>query len=166
MPERLDSEAEKARIAGENDSLWRSYFVRQAKITSDSDLILRETASRFLSEIAPLDKQARSIIQEIRAKNPQPLDWKADGTPTDKLPLPVELSNLQNQKDEIVLRNRDSFRSAIGEDEFAKFSEFLVTEFSKGFVRHEINPDEQIPQPEGEDNGFKPFESNENGGNQ
>jgi hypothetical protein len=31
LPERLDSEAEKARLAGEDDSLWSNYFVRHER---------------------------------------------------------------------------------------------------------------------------------------
>lgn len=163
LPERLDSEAEKAKLAGQDESLWTNYFIRQAKLSTGSSQTLRETAARYFVEVAPLDEQAGSIVRDMRAKNPQPQPppFSADTI------LPTELTALQNQKDEVVLRNRDSFRTAIGEEEFAKFSEFLLTEFAKGFVRRERRSDEPFTTPRSsENNGFAPTERAKTRGNQ
>ena len=131
-----------------------------------SNQILKNTATQYFTEVEPLDEQAKAIIQEIRAKNPQPPVLGADGRILQILAPPPELAALQNQKNEIVLSQRDNFRALIGEEEFAKFSEFLTTQFAKGFIRHYLRPGEQSIRPDGENNGFTPSQRTKKGGNQ
>lgn len=156
FPERLESAAQASREKGEDDSLWTHYFVRQAELTASGNQILAEVASRYLGDIAPLDEQARSIVMNIRARN------RGHSTPTEP---PAELLELQRQKEVTVLRSRDEFRSAVGEEGYAKFSRFLVTEFAKGFIRQDPKSNPEV-QPYGEMNDFTGFPSVLNGGNQ
>lgn len=163
LPQRLDAAAEKARGVGEDDSLWSHYFVRQARISPVSSQLLRETSARFSDEVAPIDQQATLVVRQLREKNPQPSS-NPDVSIPEVSAIPDELKSLQNQKDEITLRHRDSFRGAIGEEEFAKFSEFLTNEFAKGFVRHEIKSGERTPHSVPANNGFEPFGGTNKGG--
>ncbi len=165
LPKRLDTEADRARAVGEDDSLWTKYFVRQSKISAASNQILRETAEHYFLEIAPIDEQAISIIRELREKNPQPPALSPYGSFL-KEPVPASLSILQIQKNEAVLRNRDLFRTAIGEQEYAKFSNFIETEFSKGFIPNESLSKEPSLRTEDETEGFTPFGTTETGGKQ
>lgn len=163
LPERLEQQAELARLAGEDDSLWTDYFVRQAKLSATSSQMLREIAALYLADIIPIDERARSITQDIRAKDPQSPALQHDGSVAQRL-VPTSLVDLQREKDAVSLRYRDRFRGAVGEEEFARFSEFLETEFKKGFVRKDEKGNDVPQHSDGANNGFKRFEANNAGG--
>lgn len=162
LPPRLDAQAEKARSAGDDASLWSDYFVRQAKISPVSSHVLREASARFVEQVAPIDQQADLIILQIREKNPWP-PLNPDSSIPVGAAVPHELKPLQAQRDAVALRLRDSFRESIGEKEFAKFSEF-INEFAKGFVRYELRPEERTGQSVFTNNDFEPFEGPHKGG--
>ena len=67
LPSRLDHKAEQARSAGENDSLWTNYFVRQAKISASSANTLRQSANSYTAEVSPVSERAKVLIQNARA---------------------------------------------------------------------------------------------------
>lgn len=127
LPQRLDRAAGKLSAQGKDAAIWNNYLTRQAKLSVQNELILKATAARYFAEIAPIDQKAREITQQTRAKYP---DGKIE---KDNFPLPpVELGVLQKQKDDITLLYRDSFRTAVGEESFNQFNDFLTQEFSKG----------------------------------
>ena len=141
LPQRIDREAAKLNQEGKDDSIWTGYITRQAKLSVENETVFRITAANFYEEVAPIDREANNLIKEIRTKFP---DGKADPK---NLPLPpAELGELQKKKNEVVLRYRDSFKAAVGDQPFAEFKGFLDNEFSRG-----INPI-SVPTPAMKDN--------------
>lgn len=101
-----------------------------------------------------MSERAKVLIQNARAAK------SASNTP------PAELKALQAQRSEIVLRHRDNFRNAIGEEEFARFSEFIRTEILPGFVKQKVGQGEPSVKPDSTNKGFGPFEQTKTGGNE
>ena len=158
FPEKLEKAAEKARQAGQDDSLWTNYFVRQGGLSPEHNQILKENALAYFNEIAPLNEEAKTIVEEWRKKNlPKPIKGDTEEISSRPAP-PTGFIELQQQKDEITLRYRDNFKNAIGEQALAKFSEFVNGEFAKGFVMQTGQPpiDRKIDS-ETENKGFTPF---------
>lgn len=127
----LESEAQKpSEFAGTAD-LYNNYFTRQGKLPARTDAALKETAARFMEELAPLNEKARTTIERERAK------FKDERSIRKSAP-PQSIVELQRQHDELTLRYRDEFRKSVGDEAFNEFSTFLKEEFSKGArkVRH------------------------------
>jgi hypothetical protein len=144
---RLENEAEKANQQGQDGSLYTNYFVRQGHLSDEKDLILKETARKYIEEIDPLEQKAQKIMEELSAEYTKREPNSAQSPP----PPTAELKKLQEQKDKIIVRYRDDFKLAIGEDAFNNFSLFLTTEFSEGATSRSI----AIPsQPELDALGF------------
>ncbi|MGI8640249.1 MAG: hypothetical protein ACR2MG_09835 [Pyrinomonadaceae bacterium] len=158
LPEKLEKAAEKARQAGQDDSLWTNYFVRQGGLSPAGSQALTETSSAYLNEIAPLNEKAKTIAEEWHRKNLSKPTISSDEKPLSKPSPPAELVELQRQKDEIAMRYKDDLRNAVSEEEFAKFSKFVNGDFAKGFALQEGSPpidvDSQIKK---QNNSLTPF---------
>ena len=124
---KAEKEAEKVNGSSDEAMLWRNYFIRQGNLSAQNDGVLKETASKFLEEIEPLDQKAKEIIEKSRAKYRDAKSVNRE----DVLP-PKELGELQRRRDETTFHYRDSFRNAIGEGSFQAFSTFLAEDFSRG----------------------------------
>lgn len=156
LPEKLEKTANKARQEGQDDSLWTNYFTRQAGLAIENNLILSAKSSAFSSEVIAINERTTQIIEEFRTKNLK-LNGQNEKSVSDFKPS-TELIALQKQKDEVVLRYRDDFKTAIGEDAFAKFDKWLKEDFSKGFeIRAEPSGIDKNILPEIENKGFAPF---------
>lgn len=114
-------------------------------------------SSAYSGEITAINERAKQIIEEIRANNLKPIG--ENGKSVSRFEPPTELTELQKQKDEAALRYRDNFKTAIGEEAFSRFEQWVLGEFSKGFtVTDDKSPTledttRELPQ----NNGFTPL---------
>lgn len=125
---KIETKAEELSQQGQDGNLFSKYFIRQGPLSIENNLILREIAAKYFETIDPLDQRAKKIIEEAKAKDSKRTPIEAQSPPAH----PVELKELQTQKNEITMHYRDMVRTAFGEEAFNKFSLFLSTVFSEG----------------------------------
>jgi hypothetical protein len=125
---KIETKAVESNQQGKDGNLYSNYFIRQGHLSDEDNLILKQMANQYFQEVYPLDQRAKKITEHARAKY-------SKKTPNLNRPLPpppVELEELQAQKDAITLRSRDSIKEVFGDETFNKFATFLKTDFSEG----------------------------------
>lgn len=127
-------------ITAEKADALSNYFKRRAQLSDEENQILLNTALEFMREAAPVDERARAAISEAR-RNPLSNRGAAG-----ELTPPLELIDLQEQRNALALLYRDRLKASLGEDAFARFDEFVESDFASGFQvisLSPLNPDEQ-----------------------
>ncbi|MEJ7575906.1 MAG: hypothetical protein WKF74_02755 [Pyrinomonadaceae bacterium] len=97
----------------------REHHKKKFKLDDQKDKELERVALQADSEANKIDKEAKKVIGDIRARHP-------DGAirPGERLPLPPsQLGTLQRQRNQVVLDAREQLRQAFGEVEFQRFDE-------------------------------------------
>lgn len=115
----LKGEAEKMQARGETLDYHRMYQ-EQAALDIPQSQQLFQIAQECLDAIKPIDKQARNVIDEIRAAYPNG-EVSAEIDPP---PPPADLERLQQEKDAVILTYRDSLQDYLGKKKFAEFDTF------------------------------------------
>lgn len=114
----LKKESEKVAARGKTLDYYKMYE-EQAALSDTQSLVLFETAQKCMDAVEVIDNKAKEIIVRERVK------FKEIKSQNDKIPLPpIQLTELQKQKDKTVLRYRDEFKSFLGADKFVEFNEF------------------------------------------
>lgn len=116
-------------LTGQPVTSLKTYFKNSANLTDEESEILRQTAIDFIQEIQPIDTQARQITANIREQylyGEVPAGGEVSHPPS-------ELADLQNQRNEIVLRNRDKLSDSLGKDAFEKLDAFMHNDFATNF---------------------------------
>lgn len=114
---------EKAR-QGKNDLGSLSRFKDQTQLDDAQFQILMQIALNCESEASKLDKQAYEIIKIMHAKHPDGVIPSGEKIPV----LPEDLNDLQQQRNQLVLRSRDNLRDALGEEGFANLQSAVVNQ--------------------------------------
>ena len=130
--------AESQKMSDEKINGSKNYFKNRANLTDEENQILQNTALEFIQQVAPIDANARTIIAQKRASNLTGVVSKDD------LP-PVELINLQEQRNALALLYRDRLKESLGSDGSAKFVRYIEGEFASRFEEiklSEINFDQ------------------------
>jgi hypothetical protein len=117
----LKAKADEMEQHGQTGADLRSFYKRQAKLEDKQDKILDKIASEVDAEVAKLDKQAKKIIDDERAKYPLG-KIPAGQTPP---PLPAGLRDLAAQRTQIILKGKKDLADAFGGPEFKRFDEFV-----------------------------------------
>jgi hypothetical protein len=123
----LKAKADEMEQQGKNGADLRTFYKRQAKLEDKQDKVLDRIASRVDAEVAKLDKQARQIINDERAKHPLG-KVPAGQTPP---PPPDELRALAAQRTQIILQGKKELADAFGGPEFKRFDEFVQEHIAK-----------------------------------
>jgi hypothetical protein len=127
------SEQSEPRVARPN---YRVMFQRNAHLSDEEARALNQIADDCLQKVKELDKRAREISAAYRAEN-----RSRNVAPGDPLPPPpAELSQLQQDRNNIILAAVEQIRIAFGDTEFKRFDEYVKNDGNgKRFVLPSAN---------------------------
>lgn len=117
----LKQQADEADRQGKNDSSLRSLFKNQAALNDEQASALDTIAFDCVREVAQQDAKAKVIIDAFKARHPGGKLQRGETLP----PPPAELTAMQEERNAIILRARDRLHTALGEQEFNRFEEFV-----------------------------------------
>lgn len=120
----LQERARKREEKGEDGTKLRTFVAARLGLDLSENQITHQVAFDCLEEIGRLDAQAQEIIQQERAKFPGGRSTAISGRPA---PPPI-LASLQVERDNALLRARETLKNAFGEPRFA-FFDMLVKEY-------------------------------------
>lgn len=115
-------QAEAEELQGRDARSLRSIFREKADLSEVQAHLLDGIATDCVREVAAQDARAQVIISAFKARFPPgrlPLGVKLP-------PPPPELTQMQEERNAMILRARDRLRLSLGEDEFQRF-EGMVT---------------------------------------
>lgn len=125
---RLDNEfrakAMAQETAGEIPTAFKYYFKDEAGLTDEENLILKQVAVEFLEEVQPIDAQAQIVIEgggKVAAVAPT-------------------LSDLQEQRNAVVLSNRDKLANRLGGTAFGRFNQYVQEDFALQLNSYQVQP--------------------------
>lgn len=118
----LEDKAREAENKGEDGSRYRTLYKRIANLTDQQNDMLMRTALDCMTEVRIKDALAKQVITRLRAK--RQLDINPAKAPDAPAPISPELTDLQKQRDEIILRHRENLRNGFGID-FDRFEAFV-----------------------------------------
>ena len=116
---------------GRNGAHLRKLYKEMAKLNDHQAAQLDQIAAEANSDIEKLNKRAMKIIGELRAKHPE-----GKLAPGEQPPAPpAELSELSAKRRDRTNEARERLRSVFGEEEFARFNEFVRQRVKPGIRR-------------------------------
>lgn len=116
----FEEKAVEAESKGEDGSSYRTVYKRLASLTDEQSEFLRKTATGCAAEVKITDKAAGKIGDRLRAQYQTQLASGNMNPP----PPSVELTELQKQRDEIILKHRDLLKENFGEA-FPRFESYV-----------------------------------------
>ncbi|HLL72498.1 MAG TPA: hypothetical protein VK363_13735 [Pyrinomonadaceae bacterium] len=116
---------------GRNGAHLRKLYKEMAKLDDHQAAQLDAVAAEANSDIEKLDKRALKIIGELRARHPEGKLAAGEQPPAP----PAELYELSAKRRDRISVARERLRSALGEDEFARFNEFVRERVKPGIRR-------------------------------
>ncbi|HSK70159.1 MAG TPA: hypothetical protein VK892_00580 [Pyrinomonadaceae bacterium] len=119
----LKKKAESEETSAEERIGLTNFFRNRANLTPEENQILQNISLEHIQQVTPIDAQAKIIIAQARAANP-------NGVVHRNQPPPVELVNLQKRRDEMALRHRNRLKESLGADGFAKFDKYIREDFA------------------------------------
>lgn len=129
----LEASEEKARESeskGQDSSEYRNLYKRLANLTDEQSLFLMKTAIDCSAEVKVKDEVAKQIADQIRAAYQAELSSAAEPVP----PKPsVELTKLQEQRDEIILKYIEILKAGFGDD-FPRFESFITSHITSNIT--------------------------------
>jgi hypothetical protein len=124
-------------LQSQNGIEGRNYFPmqREAKLSEAQATALEAIAYACRQQITERDKKASAIIQAFKSQFP---DGRVPegGSP----PPPPELRSLWEDRTAVILRARESLRTAFGEEEFARFDNFAKLYYGANTSEVTIDP--------------------------
>lgn len=123
----LKAKADEMERNGKSGADLRSFYKRQAKLEEKQDKLLDKIASAVDAEVEKLDKQAKKIIDDERAKHPL---GKIPSGQTPPQP-PAELRDLAAKRTQIILQGKKDLENSFGGPEFKRFDEFVQEHIAK-----------------------------------
>ena|SRR5437588_4888386 len=117
----LKQKAEEFEKLGKGKSILLQRFREDAGLNDAQFQQLLLVALDCERRVAEQDKKAMVIINRMKAPYPDGKLPAGEAPP----PLPPELITMQQERDAIILRARDSLRRALGEQDFVRFNAFV-----------------------------------------
>jgi hypothetical protein len=117
----LVRKAEAAERLGKDATFLRDFYKREAKLNDSEAVMFNEIATSCELEVAALDAEAKSIIDEFRARRPSGLLQPGEKLP----PPPPQLQALQQRRNNAILQARDRLKQGLGQLAFAEFQKFV-----------------------------------------
>lgn len=115
-PSQNQSEPSEPRV--ERPPNYRVVFQRSAHLSDEEARALNQIADNCMQKVTELDKRAREIIAAHRAEN-----RSRNVAPGD--PPPAELSQLQQDRNNVILQAVEQIRIAFGDTEFKRLDEYV-----------------------------------------
>jgi hypothetical protein len=106
---------------GQDASFLRNFHKNKLKLNDRQAQALDRIVEEANRETERLDKQAKKIIDDARARHPEGKLNKGEALPAP----PAELKDLQQERDKLVLDAREKLRAALGGAEFQLLDDFL-----------------------------------------
>ena len=133
----LKEQAEKAAEKGESLN-YLGMYEEQANLNNAQSQFLFQTAQDCMDAIKPINDEAKEIITKAQANFPK----GEVKSPEDLPPPPQELKELQQRKDDVVLRFRDVLKDGLGTQKFGEFNDFARQKIAPQ-VTTNLNPTRQ-----------------------
>jgi len=120
---------------GETTNFKNSFYANRLGLETSQFAAVDAAATECLTNLQPIDQSAREIINKYRAQFPKgELKQISPSSPPNKQqparpqksfqslpPVPAELKQLQNQKNQIILNAKEKIKQSLGQTEFADF---------------------------------------------
>lgn len=117
----LKRKATEEERAGHNGDELRMLYKNQAALNEKQAASLDEIAAECERRVSELDAKAKVIIDQLKERFPGGKVPDGEQLP----PPPLQLKTLSDERTWIILAGRDSLRAAYGEQEFARFDQFV-----------------------------------------
>lgn len=151
----LESQAE-----GETTNFKTSFYSDRLGLESSQFSAVDNAVNECFTNLQPVDQRAREIINQYRSNYPngqlkkiQPTISPNDLHPArpkksfESLPpVPAEIGQLQNQKNQIILNAKEKIRQALGQSEFAEFDASVQKNAHKVLIPRNLAT-KQLPTP-------------------
>jgi|SRR5579859_7264673 len=121
----LDRAAAAAAEQGKNASDLRNHFQQRLGFSDSQFAFVRAAAVKMDADLAPIDAKARAIIDAVHKQHPGPLKSRADLPP-----VPPELEQLQQQRDQLIKNEVTALKTALGPKDAAKLDALLQNDFA------------------------------------
>jgi hypothetical protein len=123
----LQEQADELERAGKDGSSLRMHIQLEAGLDYQTARVLNQVAAACIKEVDQQDRLAMAVIEKFRAQFPGGKVPAGVKLP----PPPPELSQMQEERDLIILRGRDEIRVTVGDRGYSQMNDF---------VEHEIAP--------------------------
>lgn len=136
-------EAKLLKAKGKPSDSIRLHHKNKYKLDDAKDKVLERIAAQADAEAAVVDRKAKQVINEVRARNP-----KGVVRPGERLPMPpVQLMTLQQERDRTILNAREQLRLTLGDHDFQQFDEAVKQEIGRK-MRPVLNaPQRRLQEP-------------------
>lgn len=146
-------------LQGETTTFKNSFYANTLKLSATQFAAIDNAVANCLSQIQPIDQQARQIINQYRSQYPNgQLVKKQPSQPSGEFyspriespienvpPVPPQLLTLQNQKNQIILNTKESIRQALGASSFAEFDAAVKEDANN--ILEPLNLGSRTPEP-------------------
>jgi hypothetical protein len=132
----VKGKAEEKDKNGEDGSALRSFYKRQAKLNDKQTRDLEAIAAECNAAVDKLDKKARKLMDDFRARHPGGKLAEGELPP----PPPAELGLLQEERNNTILQARTKLRDAFGQQEFERFNEYVKRGIVPNIKPVKMNP--------------------------
>lgn len=127
----LHRKAEEEERQGRDAAHLRNLYKQMAKLDDRQAALLDDIAAETNREIEKLNKRAREIIGELRARHPEGKLAQGELPPAP----PAELAELSAARRARLDEARERLRATFGEEGFTRFSEFVRQRVRPGIRR-------------------------------
>jgi hypothetical protein len=119
--------AQEQESKGANGAFFREFHKNKLKLDDSETSALDRVADAANREVTKLDKKARKLIEDERAKHPGGVLKEGEVLP----PPPTELTELENLRTSVLLQAREQLRAALGDAEFQRLEALLLEDAAK-----------------------------------
>lgn len=127
----MKKKAEEAESRGQDSSLFRNYYQREAKLDDRQAAMLSDIATQVELDVKAIEAEAKLIVDKVRAERAS-----APVKPNQPVPPPSpELMALQQRRNAVVLQARNQLERALGPSSFSDFHKYV-----KDKVASQIKP--------------------------
>jgi len=119
----LQKQAGDAEKDGKDSTQFKTHYKRKASLTEAQAVLLEQVASQWDQEVQLIAVRAKPLIDAYKAQYPN--GQVPHGQPPG--PPPEELRKLSEERDACTLRARDRLHAELGDQEFARFHDFVKT---------------------------------------
>jgi hypothetical protein len=127
----LHKKADEEERQGRDGAHFRNLYKQMAKLDDHQAALLDGIVAEANGEIEKLNRRAMKIIGDLRAKHPEGRLAPGEQPPAP----PAELAELSAARRDRINEARARLRSAFGEEEFQRFSEFVRQRLKPGIRR-------------------------------
>lgn len=120
---------------GSSSNFKSAFYDSRLGLESSQFTAVDNEVNEFFTALQPIDQRAREVINQYRSQytngelkktqTPKPPDSLQPARPQKSYeplpPVPAEISQLQNQKNQLILNTKEKIKQALGQTEFTDF---------------------------------------------